>query len=321
MSVTKRRSPVLSLLFLCAMLVVSFDVAHAERLPVRSYTSADGLGSNFINFLMRDSHGFLWFCTRDGLSRFDGARFVTYQVGNQDSPPGIEQIFETRKGIYWISTTGGVYRFDPNAIPVADKTSDTDRPTLNAERVDIDRASIYEDREGNLWIGGGALSLLEEEDGKVSERKVELNLPADASGKFDIVTMCEGKDGSLWLATSLGVMRRLPDGREILYSADFGQRMSSGLSILEDRTGLIWAGRASGIYIIKPEPISELSDPYHRAGFAERLRSDGRGHRRKSLARLDYGSYAVGAPRHQHLWRRRRLKKFSDSRHRRNRWP
>src|SRR5947209_3112695 len=242
------------------MLVVSFDVAHAERLPVRSYTSADGLGSNFINFLMRDSHGFLWFCTRDGLSRFDGARFVTYQVGNQDSPPGIEQIFETRKGIYWISTTGGVYRFDPNAIPVADKTSDTDRPTLNAERVDIDRASIYEDREGNLWIGGGALSLLEEEDGKVSERKVELNLPADASGKFDIVTMCEGKDGSLWLATSLGVMRRLPDGREILYSADFGQRMSSGLSILEDRTGLIWAGRASGIFIIKPEPISELSE-------------------------------------------------------------
>src|SRR5947209_8919876 len=65
------------------MLVVSFDVAHAERLPVRSYTSADGLGSNFINFLMRDSHGFLWFCTRDGLSRFDGSRFVTYRVGDK----------------------------------------------------------------------------------------------------------------------------------------------------------------------------------------------------------------------------------------------
>ena len=56
---------------------------------------------------MRDSRGFLWVCTRDGLSRFDGAHFVTYQVGDKNAPPGIESILETRKGIYWISTTGG----------------------------------------------------------------------------------------------------------------------------------------------------------------------------------------------------------------------
>src|SRR5260221_9361232 len=76
----------------------------AERLPIRIFTSADGPGSSFINSLMRDSRGFLWVCTRDGLSRFDGSRFVTYQIGDTGAPPSIERILETRKGVYWIST-------------------------------------------------------------------------------------------------------------------------------------------------------------------------------------------------------------------------
>lgn len=37
----------------------------AKRLPVKIYTSADGLGSSFVDYLMRDSRGFMWFCTRD----------------------------------------------------------------------------------------------------------------------------------------------------------------------------------------------------------------------------------------------------------------
>src|SRR4249920_1127257 len=86
---------------------------RAERLPIRLYTSADGLGSSFVNSIMRDSRGFLWICTRDGLSRFDGVHFVTYQVGDKNAPPGIESILETHNGIYWIVTTSGLYRFDP----------------------------------------------------------------------------------------------------------------------------------------------------------------------------------------------------------------
>src|SRR5215213_1654206 len=103
--------------YLLAFLVLLFVslIARAERLPVKIYTSADGLGSSFINSSMRDSREFLWFATRDGLSRFDGREFTTYQIGEKDAPPGIEQILETRNGVYWITTTGGLYRFDPNA--------------------------------------------------------------------------------------------------------------------------------------------------------------------------------------------------------------
>jgi len=90
----------------------------------RSGFSLQPTGSGgFVNYLMRDSRGFMWFCTRDGLSRFDGARFITYRVSDKNAPPGIEGITETSGGVYWITTTGGLYRFRADALSQPDKRS------------------------------------------------------------------------------------------------------------------------------------------------------------------------------------------------------
>src|SRR5690348_18353130 len=35
----------------------------AEQLPLRKFTTADGLPSNSITCVKRDSRGFMWFCT------------------------------------------------------------------------------------------------------------------------------------------------------------------------------------------------------------------------------------------------------------------
>jgi ligand-binding sensor domain-containing protein len=130
------------LLLLVCLVCFAVPPAHAERLPVRIYTSADGLDSSFIDYLMRDSRGFMWFCTRDGLSRFDGARFITYRIGDKDSPPGIETLYQTRDGSYWITTTGGLYRFKPDVVSKPDKTTG-DRPFLNAEFVSGGRGRCW----------------------------------------------------------------------------------------------------------------------------------------------------------------------------------
>ncbi|HEY5445491.1 MAG TPA: two-component regulator propeller domain-containing protein, partial [Pyrinomonadaceae bacterium] len=161
---------------LLCFLAVFVPTTFAEQLPVSNYTSADGLGSSFVNALMRDSRGFLWVCTRDGLSRFDGSHFVTYQVGDKNAAPGIEQILETRKGIYWIVTTGGLYRFDPNP-PVSSKPNNVGRPTLNAQFVSNERGLLFEDHAGQLWAGGSSLYRVNYSDQKVSFQPVDLNLP------------------------------------------------------------------------------------------------------------------------------------------------
>jgi streptogramin lyase len=88
--------------------------ARAERLPIRAYTTADGLADERIKCIVSDSRGFLWFCGPDGLSRFDGRGFTTYRVPEGVSPTSINDFLETSRGVYWIATNGGgVYRFNP----------------------------------------------------------------------------------------------------------------------------------------------------------------------------------------------------------------
>lgn len=230
--------------------------AKSEVLPIRTYTSADGLGSSLISSLMLDSRGFLWFCTRDGLTRFDGQQLTNYQVGAKETAPGIESIYETRSGVYWISTTSGLYRFDPNSS----STLSPQRNILDAEYRGPHRGSLREDRQGTLWFLSDGLFRLTENDGNVALEEVELGLPVDPKMGLKVIDMVEAVDGSLWVLTSVGLVRLLPNSSRVIY------RMGSPItnpafSIAMDHEGRIWFTRASGIYILKPESLVQLAAP------------------------------------------------------------
>ncbi len=238
---------------------------RAEQLPVRVYTTADGLGSSAITHIMRDSRGFLWFCTRDGLSRFDGVRFTTYSIGQNPSYPTINHILETRGGVYLIATNGGgIYRFDPNAVssPASPTSDDSDnRVTLNAEKVsETSVGLLFEDRAGKLWAGTvGGLYQIEETDNRLSFRQIEMSLPVKPGKTFAIGGFKEGRDGSLWLMTGDSVTRRLPDGRTIQYILPPMSGGNQVTALEEDREGRIWIGHLRGFYVLNPEPLHPLS--------------------------------------------------------------
>jgi len=239
-----RRAILLKLIFLSFVLTL-----RAERLPIRLYTSADGLGSSFVNNLMRDSRGFLWVCTRDGLSRFDGSRFITYQIG--DRAPGIEQILETRSGIYWIVTTAGTYRFNP-ALPSREASANPDRPTLDAEFATTFRGAFVEDHAGNLWATGDGLYSLKEVAGRLNPERVDLNLPPNPASQFFVSTIVPDRDGSLWVSTSWGVVRRWPNGRITFYDHNL-TGPDAMMTLFRDSEGRIWLGNLDSIFIIQPE--------------------------------------------------------------------
>src|SRR5215510_14598550 len=97
------------LVLVCCLSVFS---VRAEHLPIKIYTSADGLGTSASFNLVRDSRGFIWLCSLDGLVRFDGYRFITYRIGNDAADPAVFSMLPTRSGVYWINlNTGADYRF------------------------------------------------------------------------------------------------------------------------------------------------------------------------------------------------------------------
>lgn len=79
----------------------------AQKLALPHYDVSDGLVSSNIHSIYQDRRGFLWFGTNDGLSRFDGYRFVNY--GRRDGLPNtdINCVVEDQQGRIWIATNGG----------------------------------------------------------------------------------------------------------------------------------------------------------------------------------------------------------------------
>jgi ligand-binding sensor domain-containing protein/two-component sensor histidine kinase len=237
---------------------------RAERLPVRVYTTTDGLSSSAVNCVMRDSHGFLWFGTRDGLSRFDGQRFTTYRFG-QGVSPSVTQILERQRGDYLVvSQTGGLYRFD-GQTPVS---SDGDIPaddafTLHAELLADDIPGLlYEDRTGRLWAAGyEGLFLLTEAGQRLTLQPVDLHLQhGTPEPAINDTRMLVARDGSLWLTTNLGLVRRADDGRTMLYSGPQSSPLGNFLTgLCEDSDGRIWIGSRRGVYVLRPLPLSDAS--------------------------------------------------------------
>src|ERR1035438_8391181 len=85
----------------------------AAQLPLRRYTTADGLANNAVYSIASDSRGFLWFATAEGLSRFDGVAFAN-QTRSTGLPHRIvRQVLIGRHGNYWLATPAGLVRFRP----------------------------------------------------------------------------------------------------------------------------------------------------------------------------------------------------------------
>src|ERR1700693_5289047 len=94
--------------------LIACITVSAAQLPIKSYTTAEGLAHNDINRIRQDSKGYLWFCTDGGLSRFDGYRFTNYGTTEGLPHSWVNDLLETRDGIYWIATDRGICQFNPN---------------------------------------------------------------------------------------------------------------------------------------------------------------------------------------------------------------
>src|SRR5258705_1207207 len=112
----------------------------AERLPIKTYTVADGLAHNAVNKIVRDSRGFLWFCTGEGLSRFDGYTFTNYGRDHGLPNPYVNDFLETSSGEFSVATNGGLVRFNPKGVPSTHPvdTNDTSGPMFTVVKFDDD---------------------------------------------------------------------------------------------------------------------------------------------------------------------------------------
>lgn len=266
-----RRLERLTYAFSVLVLLLSSSITIlAQRLPMRLYTTEDGLWSGFVNHMMRDSRGFLWLCTRDGLSRFDGYHFTNYKIADGPLSQNFTYMFESHGGIFWIVIGDRqLYRYDTGLVTgagqrlQADQSNDDGRVLLRAQLVSSDFAGqMLEDRNGRLWAGGAGLRIIEDGRGGVSFQEINLNLPQEWKRKpsFTVWTLAEADDGSLWLGTNHGLLRRLPDGRVVQYRLSKSPGQEDVRGLLVDNSGYVWASCPGELYVLRPESLSAFAN-------------------------------------------------------------
>ncbi len=234
--------------------------AKAERLPLKAYTVADGLPNNVINKIVRDSRGFLWFCTDEGLSLFDGYRFTNYGTNEGLPHPRVSDILETREGDYWVATNGGLCKFNPKGVP-SSQVADADLPRANAPQNPMftvvmphgeDRytqiiTTLLEGRGGTIWCGTArGLFRLGQNNGRAALLPVDIRLPTEYPLSGFITSLLEDRHGMLWVGAATGLYRRRPDGSTARYTTRDGLPDDTIHDLLEDRRGHLWAATRHG---------------------------------------------------------------------------
>src|SRR5215217_6120607 len=86
------RRQILRAAYLLLALPLLAIISFSEQLPVKKYT------------------------TGDGLSRFDGYQFTNYTTDDGLADRRVNDLLETRSGIYWIATDAGLCRFNPTGL-------------------------------------------------------------------------------------------------------------------------------------------------------------------------------------------------------------
>src|SRR5580704_17790382 len=136
-------------------LILAIATAHslrAQQPSLRVFNTQDGLVRNWVTKIHRDSGGYLWFCTVEGISLFDGYRFTNFST--RDGLPSrlVADMVETRSGDFWFATMAGLARYHKNH---------RNAPAFEAVRIDESKESndvqaLLEGHDGTIWCATAA---------------------------------------------------------------------------------------------------------------------------------------------------------------------
>jgi signal transduction histidine kinase/ligand-binding sensor domain-containing protein len=238
------------------LLPLAAPAVTAERLPLRTYTTDDGLAHSRVRRIVADPRGLLWFCTIDGLSRFDGAEFVTYRTADGIPDPWVTDVLTSRDGTYWVATNEGVVKLDVIARRVSrDKASPVAEPpprlfapvAFEGSPTQRHVRVLLEDRAGRIWAGGrGGLSLLDERGAAAVFRPV---VPGPAAM---VTSLLEGDAGTLWIGTLDGLFVRFSSGRLATEPTAAQGRVRHVRALARDHGGRVWVGHDEGLLVLGP---------------------------------------------------------------------
>ncbi len=166
------------------------------------------LSNKFIRCIVKDSRGFMWFGTYNGLNKYDGTNITAYVHDPADSTSlcnnTINALTEDHDSILWIGTTEGLNAYDkqhdcfidPNTLPGI-------KNQLNFSCV----TALNVDKNNRLWIGtlGGGINIFD--SGRLKYEFLYLaGTPDRGDGRDYINCLLTEYADHMWVGTRKGLL-------------------------------------------------------------------------------------------------------------------
>ncbi|HTD29079.1 MAG TPA: two-component regulator propeller domain-containing protein [Xanthomonadaceae bacterium] len=245
-----------------------------------NWSIQDGLPQISVLAISQDREGYIWVGTQDGLARFDGVHFTTFNPRVEPELPGIwvRALMLDRAGNLWIGTYKGlamhadgkftaVRPADAGAHPALDvralaqaadgtilvATNDGVMGVRNGRLVDvyaaIKPAEALLPRGDGLWIGSTG-EVVREQAGQATQ----MPLPADAA-TAEVTSLVEAQ-GRIWAGTTRGLFVR--EGDAWVRAATDPEVASSPIGALfEDHDHNLWAGTNAALLRLRDAKVVE----------------------------------------------------------------
>lgn len=175
---------------------------------VTQITTNDGLSNNTVRAVFQDSQGYMWFCTPDGLNRYDGANIVVYRpspgAGEYMTDNKIRNIQEDNTGHIWVGLMSEHFDCYDMArhrfIPMADD----DGKVIRHNQI------VFVNDTTWLWGNTTGCVCVTFDNDRAETVEITKNFPSLASVYVNFIE--KGND-ALWIGTEKGLFRW--DGREV----------------------------------------------------------------------------------------------------------
>ncbi|WDF78809.1 two-component regulator propeller domain-containing protein [Mucilaginibacter sp. KACC 22773] len=219
--------------------------SQTRDLKFKQLSTNEGLSQSHVVTIIKDSRGFMWFGTEDGLNKYDGYKFTHYKHDQNNKATIIDNyvlsIMEDGSHNLWIGTESGLDRFDRATNTFIHYS---DHSTFSVR-------SVFLDSKKRIWLGTSkGLYLFNAANG--SFKKITY-AGKNTSGLINgfIYQVTEDNNGWLWIGTDDGLCHFNPqNGEFIRYVHDAANNNSIGASwikaVYKDSKGNIWVGTHGG---------------------------------------------------------------------------
>ena len=210
------------------------------------YTTRRGLLDDSVTSLAADKRGMVWIGTPSGLNLWTGKDFKSFTPNDGLPDKFISGVNVARSGTVWVTTRAGMSRFNNGHImPYAFQTESQGRSP--------EYLGAYEDRQGNLWAFGDTYLI------NLAEGKRFNYFRSSESTSVRIWSLCEGRDGRLWIGTSGRGLFCFEDNRFQPVILGDNHWSYDVRAICEDHEGNLWLGTAGGgLAQLRPQSMHVL---------------------------------------------------------------